>query len=465
MIIEQHLKLSNNTESNTINRLVIIGGVVIFLASLALRLWDIDRFAYPVFDEVHFPKFAEGYLLNNPPNDGHPPLGKYVIALGILLFGHNETGYRIASMTIGACIPVLGMGLIYRLTSKAWLAIWTGLLIFADGLFLVESRYGLLNGFLVAFGLASQIFLLAGLQRQSRDRWLMLSLSGIMMGFCAGVKWNGAGFWLMTWLLIMITAMYQRFFPKLAAKLGILGKLGNLNWYEYLLSLILLPATAYILQWVPHVLMIVKVFAPTARGWEWLKSMGKHLIISNQYIYQWNTSASSVGSPEHPIHPYCSSAASWALSMRPVGYYFHVDGNIFLDVHALGNPILWWLSTAAMVAISYWGVRRSQAELIYISVGYAANYFPWFLVKRCLFIYHYMSPAIFSFMGLAWLICYFYQQPQIWFKNVAVIAIACIFSAQIFFMPIWLGLPISSQSFYMRMWFMPNSPIRGFNWI
>ncbi|MFN5397262.1 MAG: phospholipid carrier-dependent glycosyltransferase [Pseudanabaena sp.] len=452
------------------NWLLIGGSLLIFLASLALRLWDLDRFPYPVFDEVHFPKFAENYLLGKPPNDGHPPLGKYLIALGILLFGHNETGYRIASIAIGACIPLLATGLVYRLTSQTFLAILAGLLTFADGLLLVESRYGLLNVFLVAVGLASQIFLLAGLERQAKARWVMLSLSGIMLGACAGVKWNGAGFWLMTWSLIAIaliskSILIKKLLPKINFKLGILANLGALPWYQYLVCFMVLPAIAYIGQWTPHVIMVLKTFAPNAKGWEWLQAFGNHLVISNQYIYTWNTSASSVGSPEHPIHPYCSSALSWPLSMRPVGYYFHTNGEIWQDVHALGNPILWWLSTLAIIAIACWGIVKMHPELIYISVGYAANYFPWLMVKRCLFIYHYMSPSIFSFMALAVVISFLYQQKQIWGKLIVVIIISAVMTSQIFFMPIWLGLPLSPQAFYQRIWFLPNSPIRGFNWI
>ena len=448
---------------------LLVASLFIFLASLTLRLWDLDHFPYPVFDELHFPKFAEGYLVGKPPNDGHPPLGKYLIALGILLFGHNEIGDRIASAVIGACIPLLVIGLVYLLTSQYVLAILAGILTFADGLLLVESRYGLLNVFLVAIGLASQIFLLAGLRRSLRSRLVMFSLSGVMLGFCAGVKWNGAGFWLMTWILIAIALVAKilvvRFSPKITDKLGILTDLGALPWYQYLVCFIVLPATAYIAQWTPHVMMVLKTFAPNAKGWEWLQAFSKHLIISNQYIYLWNTSASSVGSPEHPIHPYCSSALSWPLSMRPVCYYYHPDGEIWEAVYALGNPILWWLSTLAIIAIAFWSLVKIRPEFIYLSVGYAANYLPWLAVKRCLFIYHYMSSSVFSFMALALVTSFLYQKKQIWGKSIAVMMITIIFSAQIFFMPIWLGLPLSPQALYQRMWFQPNSPIKGFNWI
>ncbi|MDX2257166.1 MAG: phospholipid carrier-dependent glycosyltransferase [Pseudanabaenaceae cyanobacterium bins.39] len=494
-----------------------LGIVIILIASLSLRLWDLDRFAYPVFDEVHFPKFAEGYLAGQPPNDGHPPLGKYLIALGILLFGHNEIGYRIASAVIGGLIPTLIIGLTYLLTQQSGTAILAGCLTLADGLLLVESRYGLMNGFLVAFGLVSQIFLLAGLR--SRSRFWLLSLSGIMLGACAGVKWNGAGFWLMTWALIAI-ALILRFISHwqkapdfqnlaIADRQGrshaqqLFHQLGRLAWYEYIFYFLVLPLIAYISQWMPHVLMILKTFAPNAVGVEWWQNLGKHLLLSNQYIYNWNTSVYAVGTPDHPIHPYCSSPASWFLMMRPVSYYFQVKDAEWFTVTAIGNPILWWSSSLAVVGMAIATlVKFSQKPhlvnwgCLYVLVGYGANYLPWFRVNRCLFIYHYMSPLTFSFIALAMVIAWLYQQQQAsrhissstthsidisisslntsnTFSNLlntskqslAVIIITLILSAQIFFTPIWLGLPLSPKSFYTRMWFQPNSLIKGFNWI
>ncbi|MEO1132636.1 MAG: phospholipid carrier-dependent glycosyltransferase, partial [Cyanobacteria bacterium J06639_1] len=159
-----------------------IGGAMIFAIALALRLWNLGEFEPPVFDEVYFPRFAENYLDGERLFDAHPPLGKYFIALGILIFGRNPIGYRIATALFGALIPVLVTGLLYRLTYRRGLALLGGLLMLSDGLFLVESRFGLMNVFLVAFGLLAQIFLLVGLERRGGARTLLLSCSGAMLG-------------------------------------------------------------------------------------------------------------------------------------------------------------------------------------------------------------------------------------------------------------------------------------------
>jgi len=445
-------------------RHLIFSSLLIFGIALTLRLWEFNLPPFPVFDEVHFSKSAESYIVGNPPNDGHPPLGKYIIALGIVIFGHNETGYRITEILLGACIPVLVIGLMYRLTYNSLLSIIAGVLTLADGLFLVESRFGLLNIFLVCFGLCSQILLMAGLERKAIGRTLMLSLAGIMLGASASIKWNGLGFTLMTYLLICMTFGLRNISSKRFSQIGILAELCKLKWYEYLFCLGILPMLIYVLSWLPHLMMVLKVFSPQSQGWYWFEALGKFFVSSNRNLYLFHTSSGSISTSDHPIHPYCSSAASWAFSMRPMGYYFNSSGNEWRVVQALGNPILWWLSTLSILPIAFWGIWRGYSISIYVLAGYAANYLPWFGVRRCLFIYHYMSSAVFSFMALALVIYWLITQAQFWQRSIGLLLIASVIISQIFFMPIWLGLPISSQEFYQRIWFLPNV-VPGFDWI
>ena len=191
----------------------------------------------------------------------------------------------------------------------------------------------------------------------------------------------------------------------------------------------------------------------------------------HQHILWWHSTdiVTSVD-PAHPAHPYCSSAISWAVLARPVGYYFqnNIDG-YFRVVQGLGNPILWWFSTLTIVGISIASILPKSRQFAnigitnYLLLGYFSNYVPWLIVKRCLFLYHYMSAAMFSFVVLAWLVCQMLSQKGlIRYLGYGIIAVVLI--TQIFFMPIWLGIPILPADFYHRIWFMPNKFV-GFNWI
>lgn len=445
------------------HRQLIIATFTIWAIALGFRLWHLDTIPVPVFDEVYFPKFAAQYLDGHPDWEGHPPVGKYIIALGIAIFGRNAFGDRVMEALFGAIIPVLGAGLVYLLTARRSVSVLAGLFLLLEGLFLVESRLSLLNVFLVALGLSSQIFLLAGLRQRGIWRTILLCLSGIMLGGSASVKWNGLGFLLMVVLLVglvWVVALFPKnldsknLAPENTEQLGILAEIKTLRWWQYPLCLIAFPVLFYVGQWVPHLLMNsggVPFF------WESFWAVQRHII-------WWHSSDKVVESLTNavPVHPYCSSWFSWAVLARPIGYYFKSENNIFTDIHALGNPILWWLSTASILGLSAWGLRRFQGIIAYILIGYAANYLPWAIAKRCVFIYHYMSALVFGVIGLAVITDLLLRQKSL--RSLGIGIIIAVTLSYCFFLPIWLGLPLSSSAFYQRMWFMPNG-ISGFNWI
>ena len=72
----------------------------ITLVSLALRLFNLGTPKGFVFDEVYYVDGARDYLAHGVEVSGddpefvvHPPVGKWLIALGIKLFGDNEFGW------------------------------------------------------------------------------------------------------------------------------------------------------------------------------------------------------------------------------------------------------------------------------------------------------------------------------------------------------------------------------------
>ncbi|MFO0211308.1 MAG: dolichyl-phosphate-mannose--protein mannosyltransferase, partial [Pseudanabaena sp.] len=138
---------------------------------------------------------------------------------------------------------------------------------------------------------------------------------------------------------------------------------------------------------------------------------------------------------------------SWAVLARPVGYYFQNRDAYYFVIQGLGNPLLWWLSTLAIIGITLGSLSPQLQKSInigsnnYLLLGYFANYVPWLIVKRCLFLYHYMSASVFSFIALAWVVYQLLEQKgKLRYLGYGIIATVII--SQLFFMPIWLGLPI-----------------------
>ena len=523
----------------------------LFFFSLIFRLANLTKFNELVFDEVYFAKYAVDYLQGISFFDAHPPLGKYIIALGIGLgkllpfpFGQDATngltgmsvpvfGYRWANAFFGAGIPPLVAAIAFQISHKRTFALIAGCLAALDGLLLVESRFALINVYAIFFGLLGQWLFCRGTDARDADapkrrwgwRWGWWLAAGISLGASVAVKWNGLGFWLGL-VLLRLTALpvFQVFQPDASersqaapnspsssplrapsvplekrieeqlsqaiaerfqgftapsrpigrdrnpasdffteAPVARIARTHPLSW---LFFLGLVPAITYALLWIPHLAL----------------NPGRNAIELHQIIFSYHQNVGS--DPE--THPYCSPWWSWPLMWRPVGYFYHKTvfgdeavpqypplpsgtGRLVHDVHAMGNPILWWFAIAALLllliaVVQPWLARlelqsqaatprdRQQVALFFL-LNYAANWLPWALPSRCLFIYHYLPAAIFSWMALAWLLDLWLRSSSTALQVTSFVAIAAIAAAFIFWLPIFLGWPLSVEAWRARMWF------------
>jgi dolichyl-phosphate-mannose-protein mannosyltransferase len=489
-----------------------IGMAGLLLLSLALRFWGLGRFNSLVFDEVYYVKFAHDYLTRTPLFDGHPPLSKYLIAIGIWLgnqlpIGHDTANrlagaeyttwsYRWLNALTGSFIPLVVAGIAYQLSHRRSYAFLAGLFAALDGLFLVESRYALNNVYLVIFGLLGLWCFLLALEARSTWRSVYLLAAGIFFGASASIKWNGLwflfgayGLWLVAWLLRWLQSSPNK------AELALLNpaidaghahqthsplqRLTLLAPWQIVLNLAVVPAVFYRLIWIPH----LKSYT-TASFWE----LQKQILDYHE----------RVGSGPK-VHPYCSEWFTWIFMWRPVAYYYKVEAQggplfssdpsvrpgstVIYDVHAIGNPLLWWLSTLAIVLVFVvltqqvvtWLTARSSAQessseglpssdrrpllnptevwlALFLCVNYAANLLPWVRVTRCTFLYHYMGASVFASMAIAWLVDRWLHSKQANLRTMGIVAVVLIVLAFIFWLPLYLGLPLSSLEFRLRMW-------------
>ena len=470
-----------------------MGMVTVFLLSAALRFWGLSRFNTVVFDEVYYVKFANNYLTRTPFFDGHPPLSKYIIAIGMWIGSHLPFGqdslnslsgsvrstwsYRWLNALTGSFIPLIVAGIAYQLSHRRSYALIAALFMATDGLFLVESRYALNNVYLLLFGLLGQWFLLLALEHHGRQRGFWLALSGIGFGASVAIKWNGLWFllgayliWMAAWVMRWVRSL--RHSASEQHQLSIqtpLQNLTQLNWHV-LFYLAIVPAVVYSLEWIPHLQL-----NPKPGFWE----VNKQILEYHQRI----------GSGSN-VHPYCSAWYTWPLMIRPVAYFYQTaqtatdplsfigpplpagSGKIIYDVHAIGNPALWWFSTAAILLlvwmlgqqIRFWANNKrlnvsifgsvQTADIwiaLYIVLNWVANLLPWVRVTRCTFLYHYMGASVFAVLAIAWVVdrgLHSYH-PQLRVLGITVIFI--ILQAFVFWMPIYLGLPLSPEDYKLRM--------------
>jgi dolichyl-phosphate-mannose-protein mannosyltransferase len=442
-----------------------LGLGLIWGVALVLRFWGLERFHTLVFDEIYFARFGHHYLTQTPFFDGHPPLGKYFIAIGIWLQGFTPWGYRWMNALVGSLIPILVSGIAYRLSHRHRFALIAGAFAVLDGLLLVESRYALINIYLLFWGLLTHFCFLTALEK--RRRWLWLTLTGISMGATIAVKWNGL--WLIlgpysVWAIGWGLSHFKQL-PKWKPAL----RLVHLSPFIMVGYMGIIAVTCYGLIWIPHLQQNVD-----HNFWQ----LHSEILAYHRRI----------GSgPE--VHPYCAAWYTWPWLIRPLSYFYQrgisPSGPMpvygpplpteatpwIFDVHGMGNPPLWWFSTIAILLLlgqaGYWGFSRLQTQQtttlstrpqltstiwvpLYLCINYAANLLPWILVSRCTFIYHYLPAAIFSSMAAAWLIDQWLDSS----RTLRIIALICLNLAVLgflFWLPIYLGLPLSQADWQLRL--------------
>ncbi|TAE94052.1 MAG: phospholipid carrier-dependent glycosyltransferase [Oscillatoriales cyanobacterium] len=471
-----------------------LGMLGVFLFSWILRFWELERFNTFVFDEVYYAKFANDYLTKTPFFNAHPPLSQYIIAIGIAIGTHLPFGktavnslagsmlspwdYRWLNALTGSFIPLVVGALAYQLVRRRTFAFLAALFIACDGLFLVESRYALNNIYLVLFGILGQLFILKSVEAEGKKRWLWLVLSGIGFGASAAIKWNGLWFLFGTYL-ILICAWAVRL---------IQGNRGDEEQNAEIDSALIppespvqkltqIPVLVYSISWIPHLHL-----NPTPNFWQ----MQTEILTYHQRIKSGPT-----------VHPYCSAWYSWPLMLRPIVYFYKtISSNaqvdpvlpplpsgvnpVIFDVHAMGNPFLWWLSTLSLLLVIgvlvhrvlVWMETRRVASVeaieqqrpilfppttemwlaLYLIVNWAANLLPWVKVTRCVFLYHYMGCSVFAALALAWWTDRWLHSPQTRLRGMGVTIIFLVLGAFIFWMPLYLGLPLSQMEWKIRMW-------------
>lgn len=479
---------------------------VIFLGCLLLRLWRLEQFNTLVFDEIYYPVFADRYLTGQSVYNSHPPLSQTLIAVGMWLGSwwpaepdtingltgsmRSTLSYRWLNAVAGAAVPVVGGLISYHLSQRRSFGITAALLLSLDGLLLVESRYGLNNIYLVLFGLLGHLALLQGLGDRPRPtiitrrvRWFRdyrgakfaqlrrlsdwvsdrlysrrpwkpgeyFTLAGFWLGCAAAVKWNGLGFLLAIYGLWAMALLLNWIKPQ---AIGFpCNRLATLTPLNLALYFGLVPLLTYSLAWVPHLLL-----NPHPNLWQ----------VHHQILAFHHAVGNGTG-----IHPYCSPWFSWLLMWRPVAYFYATARNfsetvpayptlpqaavqVVYDVHGMGNPLLWWGATVAVITllIQVWQTKpQNQGICLYLLCGYGANLLPWANVSRCTFLYHYMAALIFAVLALAYYCDRLCWQGSLtrWQWGIGWIALCAV--AFWFWSPLYLGLPLSPESYQLRMWF------------
>jgi len=415
-----------------------IGVGAIALFALLLRLLNLGTPKGFIFDEVYYVDGARDYLKYGVEVTGadpefvvHPPVGKWLIALGIKIFGDNEFGWRFMGALLGSAMVILIALIAQRLFRNNFLTISASALIAMDGLALVHSRTALLDIYLSFFVLLATYFFVM------RWHWW----TGLALGLAVATKWSGLYFL----ALFAVIALYRVFTLNTGREI-IKPTLKTSLQYA------VLPTTIYFSSWIG--------WFSSSRGWARDYSSN---IFASFFHYHSQMLGFHTGLVEK--HSYQANPWSWLVMGRPTSFYYQSPkscgaDNCAQEVLALGTPFLWWLGVIALaVAFGFWirslAQKRYEPSLNIIVAGIAAGYLPWFFFQeRTVFSFY---AIIFQpFLILAIIYCAYVA--LLHFKNsrntyifIGVVGIA-IFGNFIYFLPLFTGDVITYDAWQARMW-------------
>ena len=408
------------------------------LLGLAFRLWNLDSPKGKIFDEIYYATNAESLLQKGVEIDSesglaqfivHPPTGKWLIASGIKLFGNNEFGWRFAAAIVGSISIILMYFTAKKLFNNKLLSVFAASLISLDGLHLVHSRIALLDIFLLFF---IQIAVLAFLHSKY---WI----SALTLGLACSVKWSGL--YVLIALAFYVLILDIRKNRYLGSQFPIREMIRRNLLFRFL-QFGIFPVFIYIASWFSWFI--------TNTGWD--RNYSSNPLFS---LWHYHSEILNFHTKLTDAHPYSANPWSWLIQGRPTSFFYETPkscggASCSQEILALGTPILWWAATLALlVTVGYWVSKRDrQAEILLVVIG--ASYLPWFAIQeRTMFSFYAIAFEPFLLLTLVYLLSKVPKNQ----RRIALIFNAIVLVNFLYFLPIFLGLPITYNSWSDRMWF------------
>ena len=359
-----------------------------------------------IFDEIYHARTAYENIHNMSVYEWtHPPLGKLIIALGILIFGMKPFGWRIMGALFGVAMVPLMYVFAKRIFKRTDFAFITAGLWAFDCMHFTQTRIATIDVYGVFFILLMFFFMYEYVRQDYfaaplKDKFRPLALSGVAFGLGCASKWIGcyAGAGLAVVLFYhLFTAMFEAYKghdESAAARRSLFWKRlwATAGWC--CLWFLLVPGLIYFASYFPYYR-----YEASLRMNYGLKDMWATLLKNQKDMYNYHSGLTAT-------HMCQSMWYQWPFTFKSVWFYVSGNGEKISNIASTGNPAVWWISSVGAVCLFLeWllGKVKRDPVLPILFVGVAANYLPWVLVTRCVFLYHFFATVPFILLSTVYL--------------------------------------------------------------
>lgn len=365
------------------------------------------------FDEIYHARTAYEHIHNMSVYEWtHPPLGKLIIAIGILIFGMNPFGWRIMGTLFGiGMVPIVYVfgKRLFKRTDYAFLA--AGLWAF-DCMHFTQTRIATIDVYGVFFILLMFLFMYEYIRRPYlttplKEKFKYLALSGLSFGLGVASKWigcyAGAGLAVLFFGHVILAGyeLYQKNKDKNKGKNA--GAREKKLYWDVTVKTVLwcclffvaIPATIYALSYMPYY-----IYEASQMEGYGLKDAIETLFYYQKTMYNYHSGLTAT-------HMCQSTWYQWPFTAKSVWFYVSGGNGWISNISSTGNPAVWWVSSVGAVCLLLeWvmGKLKKDPALPMLLVGVLANYLPWVLVSRCVFLYHFFATVPFILLATVYLL-------------------------------------------------------------
>jgi len=492
-------------------------GAPVFVTALAalLRLINLGTPHALVFDETYYvkdawtlwnngyesswgsgnsdDKFTSGNVMAFTKDASyvvHPQLGKWIIALGINLFGPtNAFGWRFSVAVVGVIAVWLIVIITRKLTGSTLIGVIAGALMALDGLAITLSRVSVLDNFLMLFSLVGFYFVILdrGWARERlHDRvlanraaggfytwgpvmwwrpWLMAA--GIAFGLACGVKWSGLWFVVAFGIFTVIMDAADRKRERISFWFSAaILKQGPVSF----ILLVPIAVVSYLATWTSWILSSQGYYrtwidthpAEQIHGFfSWVPLWLQDLWFYHQSAYGFHVGLSTP-------HPYQSNPLLWLVMQRPTSMWYEGSelgqrgcslAHCSEAINPIANPAIWYAAVAAILYLVYRFIRYREWKVGVVLMGMVAGYLPWLMyLNRTVFSFYSIVFEPYMLIGLAITIGIILGSPSDQRdrreRNTALVAVygLLVVILTAFFYPVWTGEQTPLWYWQMHMW-------------